>query len=472
MRKPLFLEGNEMNLYPDNSAVINHCMPSTIYAVEGRELNIYWDAILSVPFDIYNIPSNYRLDVTCTKGKQEDNRWTFTPVAGDAGSVSWTLSIYYQEILIKKITATLVTKAIATGSGAAKMILLGDSTSAGGQVVAESMNIFTGDAVTFTPEGSLQMNIDDAGGTPRAVKHEGRTGWKLYDYVATDGRFIDSEIDAGQITAWSFDNFTTNDVDVSGVSTSGRVYWNLSNSSTTRTIDIFKDAARSVKVASGSRTGDGVITLTPEATYSITGSITVVYTSDVSDGEFIPNPLYRNGAFNFSKYLSDNSITLSTGDWVMIHLGINDIFAYTTDATLYPAITTYLDYLDTLITAIHAVSANIKIGVLMLIPPCAMQEAFGDDYTNNQTQKRYSRNRFLLNQAILSSITSKAVANVYALPYGSNLDSVNNFPQALSVPNARNVSSVMKNNNGLHPDEIGYYQLADVLKANIKGFES
>jgi lysophospholipase L1-like esterase len=170
--------------------------------------------------------------------------------------------------------------------------------------------------------------------------------------------------------------------------------------------------------------------------------------------------------------MSDNSFTLNDNDWVYIHTGINDITGYNTDATLYPVLTTYNSNLLALINNIKAYNANLKIGVLMTIAPCYYQEAFGDNYNNGLTQKRYARNRYLLNESILSYLNSNSFTNVYALPYHINLDTINNFTQELSTPNIRNVSSVMKYNDGLHPTRYGYYQLADVLKSNIKGFES
>lgn len=59
-----------------------------------------------------------------------------------------------------------------------------------------------------------------------------------------------------------------------------KLYWKLTNSGSTRTINVYKDAAGSNLVASGSRTGDGSITLTQQNTSGISGSVTVAYTTD------------------------------------------------------------------------------------------------------------------------------------------------------------------------------------------------
>lgn len=466
MRKPLFLIGDDMNLYPDMRATVNDCMPATIYALEGRELNIYWDTILSTPFNIYDIPAEYRFDVVCTKGIQELNRWTYTPTSADAGITTWVLNIYYNDILIKKVSASLKTTALATGSGTCKLMVIGDSTTSAAFHLAELVTLFTGDAVTLTLTGALRGDQYDSAGAVKTTYHEGRAGWGLNDYVNTNGIFTDSPTHAGQTSGWSFDNFVRLDMSATGL-----IYWKLSNSSTTRTIDLYKDAARTIKVASGSRTGNGVINFTPESTYSITGSVTVTYTNDVNDGTYWLNPFFRSNVLNYTKYMSDNSLSLSTGDWVYIHLGINEILTVTDSVVLNTTLTTYINNLDTLIANIKAYSTDVNIGILQIIPPNSSQDAFGYVYSNGQTQAKYSNNRFQLCSAIKNSITSKAVSKVYYLPYGIGLDSVNNFPEVIGTPNARNVSSIMKPSNAVHPSDIGYYQLADVIAANIKGFE-
>ena len=62
-----------------------------------------------------------------------------------------------------------------------------------------------------------------------------------------------------------------------------RLFWTLTNSGTTRTFNIYRDSAKTILVAHGSRTGDGAITLTADNSSGITGTITVTYTADRSE---------------------------------------------------------------------------------------------------------------------------------------------------------------------------------------------
>ena len=59
-----------------------------IYAAPGLETNLYFDnAVLVIN------PLNYVFDVTCKQGYQFDDRWTYTPAAGDEGDYPITLEV-------------------------------------------------------------------------------------------------------------------------------------------------------------------------------------------------------------------------------------------------------------------------------------------------------------------------------------------------------------------------------------------
>lgn len=65
----------------------------------------------------------------------------------------------------------------------------------------------------------------------------------------------------------------------------GTLYWNLTQTGGTSKVEIWKDAdkASGNLVASGTRTGDGSITLTAQNSSGISGSVTVAYTTDDTD---------------------------------------------------------------------------------------------------------------------------------------------------------------------------------------------
>jgi hypothetical protein len=64
----------------------------------------------------------------------------------------------------------------------------------------------------------------------------------------------------------------------SGYSTNGTVTLALSDAAGTRTVDVYNNAAKTNKLATGTSVGDGTVTLAAQGTYGVYGSVAVVYT--------------------------------------------------------------------------------------------------------------------------------------------------------------------------------------------------
>lgn len=78
----------------------------------------------------------------------------------------------------------------------------------------------------------------------------------------------------GLNTAWA---------EASGVLGSAIIYVSLTNSGTTRTVTLYRDSARTLSVATGSRSGDGSITLAATNSSGLSGSVVVTYSGDDTD---------------------------------------------------------------------------------------------------------------------------------------------------------------------------------------------
>lgn len=149
-----------------------------IYALEGRTNNIYFRNVVRFDGD-WSLITN---TVTCAKGTQDSTHWVYVPTAGDAGTNTLTLTVrsLTSPQTLATVTCSLVTRALAYPSIAVsrKMILVGDSTSAGGEVSAQLINLFNGDAkYTFAEAGSNNGNVNDSGGVSRAVSLDSISGW-------------------------------------------------------------------------------------------------------------------------------------------------------------------------------------------------------------------------------------------------------------------------------------------------------
>jgi hypothetical protein len=98
---------------------------------------------------------------------------------------------------------------------------------------------------------------------------------------------IEEGDDSAQCSGWAVYGATLRNT------SSGRLYWTLTDASGTRTVKLYSRKnhdtvandyfSSSNLVASGSRSGDGAITLTEQNSSGITGAVTVAYTADDED---------------------------------------------------------------------------------------------------------------------------------------------------------------------------------------------
>ncbi len=182
------------------------------------------------------------------------------------------------------------------------------------------------------------------------------------------------------------------------------------------------------------------------------------------------SPFVFNGAFNFSQYMSSQGYI--GVDYVIFHLGINDIFNETSDsgadAVVNAAVTTY----NNMITNIKTSFPNVKIGMCLTIPPSRHQDAFGNNYGSGQTKWQYKRNWFRWNKAILANFKDRTADNIYLIPLNAILDTEHNMKVSTVAANSRNNMTIARQTDGVHPADTGYNQMADALYYWLKGFES
>jgi lysophospholipase L1-like esterase len=211
--------------------------------------------------------------------------------------------------------------------------------------------------------------------------------------------------------------------------------------------------------------------LSPNLHEGRSGWQTLLYTTMASkDG--VVNAFWNptTSAFDFSYYMQQQGY--STVDYVVINLGINDVFSYTDDYSLNTEITSVLNRYQTMVDSIKTFSSTIKIGIALTIPPSFSQDSFGDDYSSGQTRWRYKRNNQLWVKALINQFKGKESQLIYLLPLNINLDTVNNMLTETVPVNSRNTNTVVRQNNGVHPAPSGYLQIADAYYYWLKNFES
>jgi lysophospholipase L1-like esterase len=410
-------------------------LPSRIFAVEGKETNIYFADIITS--NVKN--SLLDFDITCAKGIQFDKFYRITPVASDAGSYSLTIDVYFAGKLITTATTTLYIVAANAASGVTRSVLgVGDSTLASGQPLSIILSEHSADVMTLTFKGTQGSG---------ANKHEGHSGWKISDF-ATQGRVNYHFI-------------------VSGVTVAPLVsdYYSVGG---------FTFYVTVVSVTSGSGYIEGFVTSgtgTPAASGAITrvsgsGDTSISYSSYTTN---YLNPFW-NGSLNFANYLSTNSITLTSNDWVFIHLGINDVFNYYDDTSLGTYIDSMVSNLRTLITNMRSAVSGLRIALCVTIMPTISQDGFGHDYSSGQTLIRYITNVQTWQKRMISEFDNdtERTAGNYLIPWNAIIDRENNMQQALINANARNTTQILTYTNSVHPAQSGYDQMGDQLWAFLK----
>lgn len=160
----------DMNV--NTSCQIN--LPNTLYCVPNKQLRIRFGSVVT---DYYK--GIYDIKITCSKGKQNQIDWTYTPTITEQFPL--TLSFYKDNILIlsKQITIKVVSE-IATEKSL-KGIFLGDSTTNHGYYPKNFKSLCDSNAnLTLELLGTRNNN---------GVNHEGRSGWtgKQYCTVASSG---------------------------------------------------------------------------------------------------------------------------------------------------------------------------------------------------------------------------------------------------------------------------------------------
>jgi len=411
-------------------------MPPTIYAVQGRECNVYLDNLH------VGASRHWEHDITTTGsvGTQQNERWTWTPTAAvTTGTI--TVDAYNPRNGVKMASKTANIRAAASTaqSGTTKKVMvIGDSLVNAGVITQTLLDIAAGgDVMGVTLLGTQ-------GTAPN--KHEGRGGWTVDNYTTAGPTYYDFTV-SGITTppAINAAEYTHNGSTyrVQSVSLSGGV-----GTIRCRVVSGGAPLASGTLTKSNGSAGDATITFSASAT---------------APG----NPFWIGGAVNFAQYLTNNS--LAAPDWVFIALGINDVFSYIDDAACSAFADAAFVKLDTLIASIKAAGAGVKVGLMVPSPPSSDQDAFGANYGVGQTRWRDKRNILIWARQMIVKYSGQEANRIYIVPTNTALDTVNNMNLAASAPvNSRSAVSSTRQNNGVHPASAGYQQIGDALWAFMK----
>ena len=186
----------------------------------------------------------------------------------------------------------------------------------------------------------------------------------------------------------------------------------------------------------------------------------------------IYNPFYNPNTqtFDASYYFANSGI--SKPDFFIVNMGINDVFGFTSDSAYESGVTTILERAESAVQSVLDATTTTKVCVCLTIPPNHSQDAFGKAYNCGQTRNRYKRNNTLWVDALMNLFKDRESERIYLIPINACLDTVYNMGMETLPVNARNTDVTYQSpisNGGVHPVESGYWQIADVYTAFIKG---
>ena len=168
------------------------------------------------------------------------------------------------------------------------------------------------------------------------------------------------------------------------------------------------------------------------------------------------SPFVFNGIFDFSQYMSTNSY--ASVDYVIMHLGVNDIFPATDDTNAVSISNAASVQIEAMIASFKLFNPSIKFGLMLPITPSFDQDAWGIVYSDAATYWRYNSSRGEWCNTMIANFDNRLGEDIYVLPTNCTID----------IETAYNVG------DPIHPIDngTGYQAMADTVWAFMKVKES
>jgi GDSL-like Lipase/Acylhydrolase family len=159
------------------------------------------------------------------------------------------------------------------------------------------------------------------------------------------------------------------------------------------------------------------------------------------------------GAFDLPRYFKENCAGQAP-DVVTFLLGINDCFGAKPDdrVAMDKTINSVLDSADKLLTAFHQAAPNAKLAVGLTTPPNSREEGFVANYKGTYHRWGWKRIQHRLVQRMVERLSHREGDGIYLVPTELNVDPIDGYP----------------NNNGVHPNPVGYGQIGASFYSWIK----
>ena len=408
--------------------------PSTITAIVGDTIELFYKGLINA----YNT-DDYAVDISfannANHGKNWKRKFSWKPVASDIGTHTMNVKLLSntgEEIDSASIIVNVVAEPSSPSSQ--KVVLcVGDSLTSGGKWPVELHRRLTGNG--GTPAGYNLNNLTFIGSKEKdGVKYEGYGGWTFLSYNTAN---------TSDAYMWITCTHDKTDADQHSVyKDANNVQWYLET--------IEQERIKIIRVS-----GSGTLPSTGTLTWVSGGEHTsnIVYTaSEQAEG----NPFWdsQNNQNDFAAYATRMGV--SSIDYCLILLGWNSTTwsesTYKTQANAF---------IDRLLTQFP----SCKVILLGLEVPSydGIANSYGISW------KYWEKLQFVWNlngwyEDIADDNSSVIFANVC-----SQFDTEYNMQTRNMAVNIRNDETVTVQNNGVHPADSGYLQIADVALRAMAG---
>ena len=422
----------------------------TIHCVAGDTIQLYYNMF------IQHI-GEYSLNIECPKGKNYPRYWEYTPTSNDVGRATMKIQLLNIDgSVIEEKSVNIVTKNAVNPSSPNNILLVGDSLYASGQIAIELSRRLKGTSgVATSPPALLLSNFNLVGrlkNSDKSVGWEGTGGWSWNTYTGKNGmagaRLTVSGVTDVRVTQdslYRIDGFTQqfyiSEMNINDGN--GYLFAAFYGKG-----DIYNNHSKMPE--SGvlkKQRGEG------QEEISFTASKVESY-----------QPFWNNDTdeFDIQGYVDtycDGHLEL-----LCVQLGINSIIGANPFSTDFE--TTTLNAAKKFIDLVHAQLPDTRI-LLATLPLPSQNGGLGANYAAGDasgsyliTSWNYKVHR--VNDLYRTLSNDKSYKEfVSVIDICSEMDSDNNYPYSYKQLNTRNSETEKIGNNGVHPANEGYWQIAD-----------